>query len=137
MKPLHILGQVWMSPMTVFGLAQSLLGARFDSRTREGVLNFVVRPKTPLHWYMRKMNIAAYTLGAVVTYSDPSGPHQPRLYRHEYEHVLQTMALGPLMPIAYVGSSLFQVLRGRKLYRDNWFEERARAAEGELLGRER
>lgn len=118
-----------MSPLTAFGLAQSLLGASFDSRTPEGVLNFVVRPKTPLHWYMRKLNIAAYTLGAVITYSDPSGPRQPRLYRHEYEHVLQTMALGPLMPLAYVGASLIEALRGNRLYRDNWFEVRARAAE--------
>ncbi|MBX5483239.1 MAG: hypothetical protein IRZ16_15565 [Myxococcaceae bacterium] len=133
MRPAHVLGQLWMAPMTAFGLCQTLLGASFHSRTREGVLNFVVRPRTFLHWYMRTIGIAAYTLGAVVTYADPAGPGQPRLYRHEYEHVLQTMALGPLMPIAYAGSSLWQLVRGRRIYRDNWFEVRARAAETKPL----
>jgi len=127
--PPFILGQIWMAPMTLFGLLQTLAGARFASRSPEGVLQFVVRPRTFLHWYMRRLHISAYTLGAVVTYLDPVGPRSPRLYRHELEHVRQTMLFGPLMPFAYVGSSVWQLVRRRRLYRDNWFEIRAREAE--------
>ncbi len=128
-RAVFVLGQVWMAPMTVFGLLQTLLGARYHSRTREGVLQFVARPRSPMGLYMRALQIRAYTLGATITYREAGGTALPRLYRHELEHVVQTMKLGPLMPVAYVGSSLWQVLRGRRLYRDNWFEVRARAAE--------
>ncbi len=128
-RDVFLLGQVWMAPMTAFGLLQTLLGARYHSRTREGVLQFVARPRSPTGLYMRTLQINAYTLGATITYREPTGPGQPRLYRHELEHVLQTMQFGPLMPVAYVAASLWQVLRGRRLYRDNWFEVRARTAE--------
>lgn len=132
-RAVYLAGQVWMSPVTAFGLLQTLAGARFHSRSAEGVLQFVAHPRGPLGWYMRKLNIAAYTLGGVVTYRDANLPHDPRLYRHEFEHVLQTMRWGPLMPVAYAASSLWQVIRGRALYRDNWFEVHARAAEQQPL----
>lgn len=122
-------GQVWMAPMTAFGLLQTLAGARFHSITREGVLQFVVRDRGLLRWWMRTFGVSAYTLGAVVTYVAPEGPTDPRLYRHELQHVVQTMVCGPLMPVTYFGSSLWQVLRGRRIYADNWFEVNARAAE--------
>lgn len=124
-----------MSPVTAFGLLQAAVGARFHSKTPEGVLQFVARPRGPVAWYMRKLGIAAYTLGTVVTYRGADLPADARLYRHELEHVLQTMRFGPLMPVAYVASSVWQVVRGRRLYRDNAFEVRARAAEKTPLTR--
>jgi Domain of unknown function (DUF4157) len=132
-RTVFVLGQLWMSPVTAFGLLQTLLGARYHSRTGDGVLQFVARPRSPIGLYMRMLQIRAYTLGATITYREQAGPGQARLYRHELEHVVQTMQLGPLMPLAYVASSLWQVLRGRRLYRDNWFEVRARAAEDRSL----
>jgi hypothetical protein len=78
---------------------------------------------------MRKLGIHAYTLGAVVLYREASSIADGRLYRHELEHMLQTLRLGPLMPLAYVGSSLWQWSRGRHPYFDNRFERQARAAE--------
>ena len=40
---------------------------------------------------------AAHPLGAVITYADAAGPHQPVLARHERVHVAQFLVLGPLM----------------------------------------
>ncbi|MGA9525305.1 MAG: hypothetical protein WBV82_27850 [Myxococcaceae bacterium] len=128
-RSVFVLGQLWMAPVTAFGLLQTLLGARYHGRTREGVLQFVARPRGPLGLYMRTLKISAYTLGATITYRELTGPGQSRLYRHELEHVVQTMQFGPLMPVAYVAASLWQVLRGRRFYSDNGFEVRARAAE--------
>jgi hypothetical protein len=118
-----------MAPMTLLGVLQLALGARPHSRSADGVLLFVANPRSPLCWYMKRLRINAWTLGAVVLYREASSIADERLYRHELEHVFQTMVMGPLMPFAYVGSSLWEWARGRHLYFDNAFERRARAAE--------
>lgn len=128
-RALYIFGYVWMSPMTLLGFVVALFGARPHSLGPRGVLQFVVVRRTPLAWYVRRLGIAAFTLGAVIVFTDPRGMRAARLFRHEFEHVLQTSRWGPLMPFAYIGSSLWQWARGRRLYRDNPFEVRARAAE--------
>jgi hypothetical protein len=115
--------------MTLLGLSQLLLGAKPHSRSPEGVLQFVAGPRSPLGWYMRLLGIHAWTLGAVVLYRDRGYVADRRLYRHELEHVVQTMRLGPLMPFAYFGGSLWQLLRGRRPYVDNPLEVSARSAE--------
>jgi hypothetical protein len=115
--------------MTLLGVLQLALGARPHSRSADGVLLFVAQPRSPLGWYMRRLGINAWTLGAVVLYREASSVADERHYRHELEHVFQTLRLGPLMPLAYVGASLWEWSRGRNLYFDNWFERRARAAE--------
>jgi len=50
---------------------------------------------------------------------------------HEHVHVRQYEAWGPFFLFAYAGSSLWQVLRGRRVYRDNFFERQAYAADSQ------
>jgi glutathione S-transferase len=128
-KVLWLVGYLWAFPVTVLGLLPALLFARLESVDAEYILHFVVQPGTPLAWYVRRFNIAAFTLGAVVTYAREEGPRQVRLVRHERAHVMQTLALGPLFLPLYVLASLWELVRGNHPYLDNWFEVRARAAE--------
>ncbi len=128
-KVLWLVGYLWAFPVTALGLLFSLLFARLESVDAEYILHFVVQPGTPLAWYVRRFNIAAFTLGAVVTYAREEGPRQVRLVRHERAHVMQTLALGPLFLPLYVLASLWELVRGNHPYLDNWFEVRARAAE--------
>jgi hypothetical protein len=128
-KVLWFAGYVWALPVTILGLMLAMLFARLESVDEEGILHFVVQPGGPLAWYMRRFHIAAFTIGAAVTYSSADGPRQIRLMRHERAHVLPTLVLGPLFLPLYVLASLWQLSRGGHPYRDNWFEVRARAAE--------
>ncbi len=128
-KVLWLVGYLWAFPVTALGLLFSLLFARLESVDAEYILHFVVQPGTPLAWYMRRFHIAAFTLGAVVTYARDEGPRQVRLVRHERAHVVQTLALGPLFLPLYGLASLWELARGNHPYHDNWFEVRARAAE--------
>ena len=50
---------------------------------------------------------------------------------HEHVHVRQYEAWGPFFLLAYAGSSLWQLLRGRRIYRDNYFERQAYAADSQ------
>ncbi|HYO51522.1 hypothetical protein [Archangium sp.] len=129
-KVLWFAGYVWALPVTIPGLMLAMLFARLESVDEEGILHFVVEPGGPLAWYVRHFNIAAFTLGAVVIYSGADGPRQVRLVRHERVHVMHTLVLGPLFLPLYGLASLWQLAHGRDPYRDNWFEVRARAAEG-------
>lgn len=128
-KVLWLVGYLWAFPVTALGLLLAMLFARLDSVDEEYVLHFVVQPGGPLAWYVRRFRITAFTLGAVVTYAGADGPRQVRLARHERAHVIQTLVLGPLFLPLYALSSLWQLVRGRHPYHDNWFEVRARAAE--------
>ncbi|HZH17539.1 MAG TPA: hypothetical protein VE057_24510 [Archangium sp.] len=128
-KVLWFAGYVWALPVTILGLMLAMLFARLESVDEEGILHFVVQPGGPLAWYMRRFNIAAFTIGAVVTYSSADGPRLIRLMRHERAHVMQTLVLGPLFLPLYTLASLWQLTRGGHPYRDNWFEVQARAAE--------
>ncbi|WNG45512.1 hypothetical protein F0U60_16455 [Archangium minus] len=128
-KVLWLSGYVWALPVTVLGLMLAMLFARLESVDEEGILHFVVLPEGPLAWYVRRFNIAAFAIGAVVTYSREDGPRQIRLVRHERAHVMQTLVFGPLFLPLYGLASLWQLSRGRHPYHDNWFEVRARAAE--------
>ena len=49
-----------------------------------------------------------------------------RIRAHERVHVTQYERWGPLFFLAYGASSLWQLLRGRRPYRDNAFEVQAR-----------
>lgn len=128
-KVLWFAGYVWALPVTILGLMLAMLFARLESVDEEGILHFVVLPDGPLAWSMRRFGIAAFTLGAAITYSGADGPRQIRLVRHERAHVMQTLVLGPLYPPLYGLASLWQLARGGHPRRDNWFEVRARAAE--------
>jgi hypothetical protein len=51
------------------------------------------------------------------------------LRSHEQVHVRQYERWGVLFVPAYLASSAWQLLRGRHVYRDNWFEREAFAQE--------
>jgi hypothetical protein len=65
----------------------------------------------------------AITLGHVVLGTDEMALEAAR--RHEQVHVRQYEQWGPFFLPAYVASSAWQLVCGRRCYRDNWFERQA------------
>lgn len=124
-----LLGHLWTLPNTVLGLLIALPLARFARVEPGGVLHFVTRRRGPLAWWLRRFQVAAFTLGAVVTHDREAGPRDLRLLAHERAHVWQAMALGPLFLPVYFLASGWAWARGKDAYLDNWFEVQARAAE--------
>jgi len=65
----------------------------------------------------------AITFGHVVLGTDAAALDAAR--DHEHVHVRQYEAWGPFFLPAYLASSAWQVVCGRRCYRDNWFERQA------------
>ena len=65
----------------------------------------------------------AMTLGHIVLGADDRTLEAAR--RHEQVHVRQYEQWGPFFLPAYIASSAWQVICGRRCYRDNWFERQA------------
>ena len=82
-------------------------------------------------WYFKKTGFAAMTLGHTIVGVDPYWLAVCR--EHEQVHVRQYENWGPFFLPAYLLSSLWQGLRGRRIYLDNWFERDARRRCGEPL----
>ena len=70
---------------------------------------------------------AAITLGHVIVATDRQQLDGAR--RHEHVHVRQYERWGPFLLPAYVSSSLWQLINGRRIYRDNAFEREAYAVD--------
>lgn len=127
----RVVGYLWALPVTLVGVAAALAGRLGGARLswRAGVLEAAGGPLGPL---LRRgyppMAIAAITLGHVVLAQAQDDLDRTRV--HERVHVRQFERYGPLFPLLYVGASLAARCRGGDLYRDNWFEREARAAEG-------
>jgi hypothetical protein len=82
-----------------------------------------------------RYRFGALTLGHVIL-----GVSQARLEAlraHERVHVRQYELWGPFFLPAYALSSLWQAVRGRRAYRDNFFEMQACAIAANLGGSER
>ena len=116
---------LWASPTTLLGLILGgvalLSGGR--ARRRGGTLEF--------HggWLGKLLAVTpagatAMTVGHVILGRHPEGLDRCR--SHELVHVRQAEMLGPLFIPAYFAASFWALLRGRHLYRDNWFEVDAR-----------
>lgn len=115
---------LWAAPVTLLGLVLGTLALATGGwlQPHSGVLEFhggFVR------WCLRLpfVRAQAMTLGHVVLGRDLSCLDATR--GHERVHVRQTEILGPLFLPAYLGATLWAVLRGRHYYRDNWFERDA------------
>jgi len=116
---------LWASPTTLLGLLLGgvalLSGGRVQRRG--GTLEFhggwlgKLLASTPAR-------ATAMTVGHVILGRHPEGLDRCR--SHERVHVRQAEWLGPLFLPAYFGASLWAVLRGKRLYEDNWFEVDAR-----------
>lgn len=123
---MRLAAYAWAGPNTSLGLALGLLmwlgGAR--ARIVRGVVEFeggrlgriVAAP-------VARIPFRAMTLGHVILAVD--APHLEAAREHEHVHVRQYEAWGPLFLPAYVASSLWQLVVGRRCYRDNWFEREA------------
>lgn len=117
---------LWAAPNTVLGgmagLAVVCLGG--GVRRVQGVVEFhgglAGRLLTALPGLRR---FGAMTLGHVILGVSPATLDAVR--RHEQVHVRQYERWGPFFLPAYLISSLWQLLRGRRAYWDNSFEREA------------
>ncbi len=127
MKRIH--QYLWALPNTIIGLLLALAYLPKSARWHKGVLEFHVRWIFP--WWT---TVVGQTWGCVVVYRprrDTGGPPGLELQRHERQHVVQGLRWGPLFLLAYPVMCLVALVRGKRPYRDCWFEldaDRARTA---------
>ena len=116
----------WTSPNTLIGLFASAIALAFGARgsVSRGVLEIAggkIGALLASPWL--GCPFRAMTLGHVILATDCGCLDAAR--EHEHVHVRQYETWGPLFLPAYAASSLWQLLRGRRCYRDNWFERQA------------
>ncbi len=117
---------IWTAPNTLLGLVGGVVmligGARV--RTVQGAIEFgggaigrMLADRTP------PIRFRAMTLGHVIL--GASGSDLDAARGHEQVHVRQYERWGPFFLPAYLLSSAWQLVRGRRCYRDNYFERQA------------
>jgi hypothetical protein len=123
---------IWAGPYSLIGL---MLGAlicalRGSARIEAGCVEFAWRA-TPADCgpFLRRCPYRAITLGHVILAFTSTELAASR--RHEHVHVRQYEHWGVLFGPAYLGSSVWQLVRGRDMYWDNWFEVQARRSSGQ------
>lgn len=125
----RMLSYVWASPNSLLGLigGTAMLGLGGRVRWEGGCAEF---SGGLIGSFLRSPAVAcpyhAITLGHVILGTDEGALDCAR--EHEQVHVRQYERWGPLFLPAYVASSAWQLLRGRRCYRDNYFEREAFAA---------
>ena len=115
----------WTSPCTLVGLLLVAPAFLFGAKAR--VVDGVIEIANPLFegpsekklWPFR-----AITFGHVVI--GESAADLDLLREHEHAHVRQYERWGLFFFVAYPLASLWQLLRGKRPYFDNWFEVEAR-----------
>lgn len=124
----RILGMVWASPNSLFGMSIGLLGLATGGGMRR------VGPTWEFHgrairWLLTHLPIraCAMTLGHVIIGQDPGNLERYRL--HEWVHVRQYERWGPFFIPAYLLCAAWLWLRGKNFYRDNPFEVEAYTAD--------
>lgn len=125
----RVAAYAWAAPCTLVGLCLATLAYPAGGRIRllAGVLEAALWPDGPPGRLARMLPFTAITFGHVVIAL--TWREQDRLRAHEREHVRQYECWGVAFLIAYPLSSLWQMVRGRHYYWDNWFEVQAREAE--------
>jgi hypothetical protein len=117
---------VWASPNTLLGLVAGAFvlflggGVRRIGGVAEfhgGILGRLIASPAA-HCPFR-----ATTLGHVILGTDEATLDCART--HEHVHVRQYEQWGPFFLPAYLASSAWQLVCGRRCYRDNWFERQA------------
>ncbi|MDQ1315980.1 MAG: hypothetical protein QG662_2089 [Pseudomonadota bacterium] len=123
---IRIARYVWAAPCSMVGLLAATLAFVFGGsiRGKRGVLEVSLAAGTPLAFPGLKFAFEAITLGHVIIGRTEQGLERLRL--HELEHVRQYEQWGLLFFLAYPLSSLWQLMRGRNPYWDNYFEIQAR-----------
>ena len=127
---LRAIRYLWVLPATLVGLALALLALALGASLRaiDGTLE--VGGGRLHRWIIqlpRGMRFEAITLGHVIVGRSHAVLAEVRL--HEQVHVRQYERWGPLFLPLYLGSSLWQWLRGKDPYLDNCFEREAFEAE--------
>src|SRR4051794_26906789 len=127
-----LLGIVWASPLTFFGLLLALPVVMFRGHVqlvRNPTVALVVRGPVADQILNRHPfgAMVAMALGHVVI-AEREGL-SARVLIHELAHVRQAARWGIFFPFAYLASSAWAVLRGRDAYWYNRFEIAARKAE--------
>jgi hypothetical protein len=121
-----VLRYVWASPATAIGLMLALVAWAGGARVRRahGVLEVYGGRLGRCIACTPALRFCAITFGHVVLGTDERTLERCRA--HERVHVRQYERWGPLFFPLYLGSSLWQALRGRDAYFDNRFEREAR-----------
>lgn len=124
----RLLAYAWASPTTSLGLL--VTAAALVSGGRASVVDGVIETHGGFaSWLLRKLvplpgGAAAMTLGHVVIGRDLATLRETRA--HERVHVRQCERWGPLFVPAYLGASLWLIVRRTgDAYRDNPFEREA------------
>ncbi|MEZ5445709.1 MAG: signal peptide prediction [Gammaproteobacteria bacterium] len=133
MNALHVVRRaaayVWAGPNTLLGLMAGLLVLGLGGRAQlvRGVIEFhgglMAAFCSALPGPMR---FSAITFGHVIL--GVGAPTLVAVREHEHVHVRQYEAWGPFFLPAYLVSSVWEMLRGRCAYRDNYFERCACSA---------
>ena len=121
---------LWPSPWTVLGLLLGLLVCALGGRCRRVQGALEISGGRLGAWAgagVGPFGVTALTLGHVILGS--SAQMLDGLRAHEQVHVRQYERWGMFFVPAYLGSSLWQLLHGRHVYRDNCFEREAFGAE--------
>jgi hypothetical protein len=123
----RIIRYFWAAPCTAVGIFLGALAVLFGGSARvvEGVIEFSLSRRDRPAFFHKLLPFNAITFGHVVIATHEA--EHARLRSHEREHVRQYEKWGVLFFIAYPAASLWEVLRGRRPYVDNWFEIQARA----------
>jgi hypothetical protein len=116
---------VWASPASAIGLCIALAARAGGASVRrvDGILEV---GGGALFRLARRSRFIAITFGHVVIGIDE--PTLAQCREHERAHVRQYERWGPLFLPLYAASSLWQAMRGRRMYWDNHFERQARDA---------
>lgn len=122
----RIAAYVWTSPNSALGLAIGIILLSFGARGR--LVRGVVEVSGGLIGRLLQSRRVAFpyhavTLGHVILATDSSAADACRA--HEHVHVRQYERWGPFFLPAYFACSLWQLLRGGRCYRDNYFEREA------------
>lgn len=119
-----LLGVLWASTWSLLGALIGFLGVLTGGqvRRRGWTLEFHGGGTT---WLLNRLPATpmAMTLGHTIL--GLSGAALDITRRHELVHVRQYALWGPFLIPAYLGCSLYLLLRGRDCYRDNPFERQA------------
>ena len=128
----RIAAYAWASPNTLLGLFAGLVVLAFGGRLRviRGALEFSDGWLSDLPSSLGlALPFRAITFGHVILGVTAADLEVVR--DHEHVHVTQYEVWGPLFLPAYAASSAWQVMNGRRAYRDNFFEKQAYAAQAD------
>lgn len=127
-----VLGIVWASPLTLFGMLLALPIMVYRGKihvVRTGTPALMV--SGPVADYMLDRHpfgpMCAMAIGHLVI-AEKRGL-TPQVLTHELEHVRQAAWWGILFPVAYLTASAWAVMHGQDAYWHNVFEVAARRAE--------